>query len=109
MLTELRETIRAAAPEATETMSYRIPTFAYNGILVHFAAFRRHIGFDPTPSGIEAFRTELCKYKHSKGSVQFPLTEPLPLELVARIVEFRVRENAAKGGRSQDPRSEVRN
>lgn len=96
VLAELRETIRRAAPEATEKISYRMPTFDYFGNLVHFAAFKNHIGFYPTPSGIEAFRDELQRYKHAKGSVQFPLTEPLPLDLVARIVRFRVEENAGK-------------
>lgn len=96
VLAELRETIRRAAPEATEKISYRMPTFDYLGNLVHLAAFKSHIGFYPTPSGIEAFRDELQRYKHAKGSVQFPLTEPLPLDLVARIVQFRVEENAEK-------------
>lgn len=93
MLTELRATIREAAPEATEKISYRMPTFFYNGNLVHFAAFQHHIGFYPTPSGIEAFQEDLRKYKSSKGAVQFPIDEPLPLDLVARIVKFRVQEN----------------
>jgi uncharacterized protein YdhG (YjbR/CyaY superfamily) len=98
-LTELRETIRKAAPEATEKISYRVPTFVHHGNLVHFAAFKNHVGFYPTPSGIEAFRDELRRYVHAKGSVQFPLDEPIPLDLVARIVRFRVRENAEKKGK----------
>ena len=97
LLTELRRTIQAAAPEATEKIGYGMPTFVYNGNLVHFAAFPNHIGFYPTPSGIEAFHSEISRYRHAKGSVQFPLTEALPLDLVRRIVEFRVRENALKG------------
>jgi uncharacterized protein YdhG (YjbR/CyaY superfamily) len=95
-LTELRRTIARAAPEASEKISYGAPTFDYHGNLVHYAAFRNHIGFYPTPSGIEAFENELQRYKHAKGSVQFPLTEPLPLDLVASIVQFRVKENATK-------------
>lgn len=95
-LTELRRTIARAAPEASEKISYGAPTFDYHGNLVHYAAFRNHIGFYPTPSGIEAFENELQRYKHAKGSVQFPLTQPLPLDLVARIVQFRVKENATK-------------
>jgi uncharacterized protein YdhG (YjbR/CyaY superfamily) len=96
LLEELRATIRRAAPDATEKLSYRIPTFYYFGNLVHYAAFKHHIGFYPTPSGIEAFREELARYAGAKGSVQFPLDEPLPLDLVARIVQFRVKENARK-------------
>jgi uncharacterized protein YdhG (YjbR/CyaY superfamily) len=93
-LRALRQTIRNAAPEAREKISYGVPTFDYFGNLVHFAAFKRHIGFYPAPSGIEAFKNELGRYKHAKGSVQFPLTEPLPLDLVTRIVQFRAKENA---------------
>lgn len=97
ILKTLRATIKAAAPEATEKFSYQLPTFFLNGNLVHFAAFKNHIGFYPTPSGIEAFKEELSVYKGAKGSVQFPIDEPLPLELVSRIVQFRVAENVAKG------------
>ena len=93
-LRKMRTTIRHAAPMATETMAYRIPTFYLGGNLVHFAAFERHIGFYPGPSGIVAFRDALAKYKHAKGSVQFPHDEPLPLALVTKIVKFRVGENA---------------
>jgi uncharacterized protein YdhG (YjbR/CyaY superfamily) len=96
LLTQLRDVIRAAAPDATEKFSYGVPTFHYHGNLVHFAAFKRHIGFYPTPSAIEAFKDELRGYKQSKGAVQFPLTAPLPLDLIARMVRFRVRENAGK-------------
>ncbi len=94
ILSELRSTIRQSAPQAVEKISYRIPTFHLNGNLVHFAAFERHIGFYPAPSGIARFRKELARYKSAKGSVQFPLDEPLPIELIAAIVEFRVAENA---------------
>jgi uncharacterized protein YdhG (YjbR/CyaY superfamily) len=101
ILEELRATIRRAAPDATEKLSYRIPTFYYLGNLVHYAAFKHHIGFYPTPSGIEAFREELARYAGAKGSVQFPLDQPLPLDLVARIVRFRVEENARKSARRE--------
>jgi len=104
-LSELRSTIRQAAPQATERISYRIPTFYLDGNLVHFAAFARHIGFYPGPSGIAHFREELRRYKSAKGSVQFPLGEPLPLALIARIVEFRVAESSRrtpKGRRKAD-------
>jgi uncharacterized protein YdhG (YjbR/CyaY superfamily) len=93
ILTELRQTIREAAPQAEETINYQIPTFTLNGNLVHFAAFQNHIGFYPTPSGMEAFKKELSGYKSAKGSVQFPIHEPLPLPLIRRIVEYRVKEN----------------
>src|SRR4051812_36538237 len=95
-LQAMRATIHRAAPEATERMAYRMPTFYLNGNLVHFAAFARHVGFYPTPSAIGAFRRRLAKYESAKGSVQFPHDEPLPLDLVAEIVKFRVGETAAK-------------
>ncbi len=95
-LQALRATIQQAAPEADEAISYQIPTFKLNGNLVHFAAFKNHIGFYPVPSGIEAFKQELSVYKTSKGAVQFPHDQPLPLKLVTRIVKFRVKENLAK-------------
>jgi uncharacterized protein YdhG (YjbR/CyaY superfamily) len=96
ILNELRQTIKEAAPEAEETINYQIPTFALNGNLVHFAAFEHHIGFYPTPSGMEAFKTELLQYKGAKGSVQFPIDQSLPLELIRRIVEFRVKEDVER-------------
>jgi len=99
LLEQIRSTIRKAAPEATEKISYGIPTFFYNGNLVHFAAFKNHIGFFPTPSAIAAFQKELEPYKTSKGTVQLPLTDPLPLKLIERIVKFRVKENAKKPSR----------
>jgi uncharacterized protein YdhG (YjbR/CyaY superfamily) len=102
-LSELRSTIRRSAPQATEKISYRMPTFYFNGNLVHFAAFERHIGFYPTPTGIDRFRKELKKYKSAKGSVQFPLDEPLPLELIAAIVKFRVEENSGKTVKGRKP------
>lgn len=96
VLKELRALIKALAPDATETISYAIPTFDLNGHLVHFAGYEKHIGFYPTGSGIEAFKDELKPYKSGKGSVQFPLGQPLPTDLIRRIVEFRVEENTGK-------------
>jgi uncharacterized protein YdhG (YjbR/CyaY superfamily) len=93
ILKQLRQTIKEAAPEAEETINYQIPTFTLHGNLVHFAAFKSHIGFYPTPSGMEAFKKELAPYKGAKGSVQFPMDQPLPLALIRRIVEYRVKEN----------------
>jgi uncharacterized protein YdhG (YjbR/CyaY superfamily) len=101
-LSAMRATIRRHAPNAEERISYRIPTYFLNGNLVHFAAFARHIGFYPGPAGITAFEDALSGYTHAKGSVQFPHDEPLPLDLVAAIVKFRVAENAqlkVRGGR----------
>ncbi len=95
ILQKLRQTIRKAAPEAEEAISYQIPTFKLNGNLVHFAAFKNHIGFYPTSSGIRAFKKELSQYKGAKGSVQFPIDQPLPLSLISEIVKFRVKENSA--------------
>lgn len=93
VLEEMRSLIRAAAPEASETISYAIPTFDFHGThLVHFAGFAKHVGFYPTPTAAEAFAGELAAYKTGKGSVQFPLGEPLPADLIRRMVEFRVAE-----------------
>jgi uncharacterized protein YdhG (YjbR/CyaY superfamily) len=96
ILEQLRETIRKNAPEAMQTINYGIPTFTLKGNLVHFAAFKNHIGFYPTPSGIEAFKKDLSVYEVAKGSVKFPIEEPLPLALIGRMVKFRVEENKAK-------------
>lgn len=93
ILQELRTTIKAAAPGAQEKISYQMPTFFLKGNLVHFAAYKKHIGFYPAPRGIEVYKAELSAYKGAKGSVQFPIDQPLPLELIRRIVEFRVAEN----------------
>jgi uncharacterized protein YdhG (YjbR/CyaY superfamily) len=105
LLESVRATIKAAAPDATERISYQMPTFWLNGNLVHFAALKNHIGFYPTPSGIEAFQAETSMYKSTKGALQFPLDQPLPLDLIRRIVEFRVAENrskaAAKAGKKR--------
>jgi uncharacterized protein YdhG (YjbR/CyaY superfamily) len=96
ILEQMRQTIHKAAPLAGETISYQMPAFRLNGILVYFAAFKSHIGFYPTASGIEAFKNELAPYKFSKGAVQFPLDKPLPYDLVTKIVLFRVKENLQK-------------
>ncbi len=96
ILQQIRQTIHEAAPDAQETISYQMPTFALHGNLVHFAAFSKHIGFYPVPSGIEAFQEELAVYKQGKGSVQFPLSQPMPYDLIRRIVLFRAQENLAK-------------
>jgi uncharacterized protein YdhG (YjbR/CyaY superfamily) len=97
LLEEMRSIIRAAAPGATETISYAIPTFDLDGRhLVHFARFSNHIGFYPTPSGIDGFRAELARYRSTRGAVQFPLDEPLPADLIRRVVEFRVKQVAGK-------------
>ena len=92
ILEELRQVIRQAAPQAEEAMRYGIPTFRFNGNLVHFAAFKNHIGFYPTPSAIETFKEELSPYKQAKGSVQFPIDKPIPYDLIQKIVEYRVEE-----------------
>ena len=97
ILENMRQTIRKAAPDAIEAISYQMPTFKLSGKnLVHFAAFKNHIGFYPTPSGIEAFKKALADYKGSKGAVQFPLDKPVPFDLVEKIVKFRVTENLQK-------------
>ena len=93
VLQKIRATIHKAAPKATETINYGIPTFQLNGNLVHFAAFKSHIGFYPTPSGIEKFKKELSVYEGAKGSVKFPLDKPIPYKLISEIVKFRVKEN----------------
>ena len=105
-LSAMRSTIRKHAPGAEERISYRIPTFYLGGNLVHFAAFAHHVGFYPGAAGIAAFKTALASYKSAKGSVQFPHDEPLPLELVAEIVRFRVAQQTSKQtvGSRQRPR-----
>lgn len=95
-LREMRRVIHETAPEATEKISYQMPTFFLNGNLVHFAAFKNHIGFYPAPTGLDAFKEEISKYPNSKGAVQFPLDRPIPYDLVRRIVEYRREENLKK-------------
>ncbi|MGE6354225.1 iron chaperone [Flavobacterium sp. NPDC079362] len=96
ILKEIRTTIQKAAPHAKEKISYSMPAFDQDGIVVYFAAFKNHIGLYALPSGHEAFKEELSKYKSGKGSVQFPLNEPIPLDLITKIVKFRVKENLEK-------------
>jgi uncharacterized protein YdhG (YjbR/CyaY superfamily) len=96
LLKKVRATIRKAAPDAEEAIKYRLPTFVLHGNLVHFGAFKSHIGFYATSGGNAAFRKELSAYKGAKGSVQFPLDQPLPLDLISRMVKFRVKENLAR-------------
>ena len=96
LLKQMRATIAKAAPGAEEAIKYAIPTFILNGNLVHFAAFKNHIGFYPAPSGIEAFKKEVAEYEAGKGSLQFPLDRPLPLGLVTKIVKYRVAQNLEK-------------
>ena len=97
ILEKMRETIQQTAPEAVEAISYQMPTFKLNGKnLVHFAAYKNHIGFYPIPSGIEAFKQELSPYKQGKGSVQFPIDKPIPYDLVEKIVKYRAKENLAR-------------
>ena len=93
ILEKIRLTIRRAAPDAEETIKYQMPTFTLKGNLVHFGAFKEHIGFYPTPTGTEKFRDELAVYAGAKGSVRFPLDKPIPFDLISRIVKFRVKEN----------------
>lgn len=99
LLRKMRRTIKKAAPQAKEAMSYGIPTFILNGNLVWFAAHKKHIGFYPGAAAIAAFETELSAFKRAKGSVQFPFDKPLPLVLVRRVVRFRVKQNMRKGKR----------
>jgi uncharacterized protein YdhG (YjbR/CyaY superfamily) len=96
-LEQVRATIRQAAPEAEETISYQMPTFKLHGhYLVYFAAFKKHIGFYPAPIGVAEFQAELAPYATGKGSVQFPYDRPIPFELITRIVNFRMQENLAR-------------
>ena len=96
LLEQMRSALRQAAPDAEEVISYGMPAIKQKGILVYYAAFSKHIGFYPTSSGIEAFQEELTEYVGGKGSIQFPLDKPLPLDLVKRIVVFRLKENLEK-------------
>lgn len=96
ILEKLKQVIRDSAPEAKEAISYQMPTFKLKGNLVHFAAYKKHIGLYPTPSAIETFKEELSDYETSKGAIRFPLDKPLPFDLIKRIVKFRVEENLEK-------------
>ena len=95
ILMRVRSIILRAAPLAVETIKYGIPTYVFNGNLVHFAAYRSHIGFYPAPSGIARFQSELSEFKCSTGAIQFRLDQPIPYDLIQRITEFRVSENSA--------------
>ena len=106
ILEELRATIKAAAPEAEEKISYQMPAFTQKGILVYFAAWKNHIGFYPTSSGTQAFMQELSVYESSKGSIKFPLDKPLPLDLISNIVRFRIGENMKKAEEKSSKRKQ---
>jgi len=93
ILKEIRQAIREAAPDAEETISYQMPAFRLNGMLVYFAAFKNHIGFYPTSSGVAAFKDELSQYEVSKGAIRFPLGQPVPINLITKIAKYRVEEN----------------
>jgi len=108
VLKKLRATIKKAAPNAKETISYQIPTFTLNGNLVHFAAFKNHIGFYPTPTGMENFKAELSVYEGAKGSVKFPLDKPIPYELISKIVAFRVKENLERAKAKEKKKKSAR-
>lgn len=101
ILQTIRKIVHEAAPEAQEKISYQMPTFTLNGNLVHFAAFKKHIGFYPTPSGIDAFEKELSSYKGAKGSIQFPLAQPIPYDLIKKIVVYRVAESKRQAEEKQ--------
>jgi len=96
LLEQMRQTIKKAAPKAEEVISYSMPAFKQNGMLVYFAGYKNHIGFYPTASGIKNFQKEIAVYKNSKGAVQFPLDQPLPIGLITKIVKFRLGENTEK-------------
>lgn len=96
VLKQIRETIQQAAPDAKEAIKYGMPTFVLNGNLVHFAAYKNHIGFYPAPSGIDSFIDELAVYRTGKGTIQFPIDKPIPFDLITKVVKFRVLENIAK-------------
>lgn len=96
LLQQVRSTIQQAAPQATEAIKYAIPTFIFHGNLVHFAGYQNHIGFYATPGAHEDFAAELAQYKQGKGSVQFPINEPMPVDLIARMVKYRIQKNLAK-------------
>ena len=98
-LKELRRVIKASAPDAEERISYQMPTFRLNGNLVHFAAYKKHIGFYPTSGGIKPFEQELSAYEVSKGTVRFPIDKPLPMDLISKIVKFRVGEDLKKAAK----------
>jgi uncharacterized protein YdhG (YjbR/CyaY superfamily) len=99
ILEKIRAVVKTVAPDAEEKISYQMPTFFLNGNLVHFAAFKKHIGLYPTPSGITEFNDQLLAYVKAKGSVQFPLDQPIPYDLIGKITAFRAEENLAKAAK----------
>lgn len=101
VLEQIRATIQKTAPDAEETIKYGMPTFTLKGNLVYFAAYKKHIGFYPAPTGNEEFKEALANYKTGKGSVQFPLDKPMPLELIVKMVEWRVKQNTEKAGKKK--------
>ena len=96
ILQEVRRTIKQAAPQAEELISYNMPAFKWHGTLVYYAAYKKHIGFYPMPSALKAFQKEIAKYENSKGAVQFPIDQPMPVDLITKMVKFRVKENEQK-------------
>lgn len=96
ILEQIRATVKKAAPEADETIKYEMPTFTLKGNLIHFAAFKNHIGFYPIPKGNEELTKDLLVYRAAKGTLRFPIDKPIPLELISRVVKFRVKENQEK-------------
>lgn len=102
ILEQIRATIQQAAPDAKEAIKYGMPTFVLNGNLVHFAAYKNHIGFYPAPTGIDAFIDELAQYRTGKGTIQFPIDKPIPFDLITKVVKFRVDENLKKRKRNRE-------
>ena len=103
VLEAVRKTIKNTVPEAEETISYGMPAYRYYGMLVYFAAYKNHIGFYATPTGHKKFEKELAHYNQGKGSVQFPLDKPMPIELIEKIVKFRMKENFSKASQKLNP------
>jgi uncharacterized protein YdhG (YjbR/CyaY superfamily) len=101
ILEQVRKTIKKAAPEAKEVISYNMPAFKMNGVLVYYAAYKGHIGFYPTSTPIEVFKNELTPYKYSKGAIQFPINQPMPFDLIGRIVKFRVQADMEKANKKK--------
>lgn len=103
MLQAVRATVRAAAPDAEECISYGMPAFAQNGIVVYFAGLKNHIGFYPTSGGVAAFESELAAYEHTAGAIRFPFTQPMPADLITRIVRYRLAENLKRATKKKQP------
>jgi len=101
ILESVQKTIKQAAPHAKEVISYNMPAFKAHGVLVYYAAYKGHIGFYPTSLPIEVFKSELSSYKYSKGAIQFPIGEPMPLDLISRMVQFRVKQDSEKAGKKK--------